>query len=239
MSERAHRETSARLAREAKKRGVSFSERDLLQWTAKAVGVRRAEGKFVIVSNADVLVAAGLGAWLRTRPFADHALVSANTPHYSRRLVGGGGGDMLALPRTASVEQLRRACRVDPRSVRLTEPDYRAQANRVFPGDFQVAHRDVWRRLRGYAELEVRPDVALQLAALHLGVPTSFIPQHVVCHQHHDNEDESDVGVQDDDGSRVRLAGADWGLVDLEDQLQIVHLASHSTLRAGATQNDE
>ena len=214
--------------RAAEKRTLAWwRASDWLQWEAKSVGIRRASGEFVLATNTDMLVAAGFLQWLRTKPLQRNTLYSANTPHYNPS--GLVEGRNLMLSKTATVAQIRQRCRVDATNVRMTEAEFKSTPNRVFPSDFQLAHRDVWRRLRGYSALEPRPAVALQITAAHIGVAGSFIPDFVLCHQHHTNEDldewkhEHDV-EQETDGARIRQSGSNWGLADADEDIEVMRL---------------
>ena len=57
-------------------------------------------------------------------------------------------------------------------------------------GDFQIAHRDVWYKIRGFEESMVHvgySDTNLQLKAYRLGINLSLIEDYDIFHQYHES----------------------------------------------------
>jgi hypothetical protein len=121
------------------------------QMQAKNVGVRRAEGEWILCTNADLLYSHELMDWLAT---ADRKNLLDENGYYRvsrhdtdiRRM---SSSPELLYP--GVVDLWIEACRERVTEVHEPPPDGQLFTNAC--GDFTMAHRDAWHAVRGYAEI--------------------------------------------------------------------------------------
>ncbi len=173
----------------------------LYQMIAKNVGIRRAQGEFILATNIDVLFSDPLMAWLASGPRERDRLYRVDRLDVDRQIPTSRDLDALLTYCADNVLRIHAQAGCFPRQAGEGPGDLTARARdqalsdgtRLHTnacGDFQLLHRDHWRALRGYGEFDgysMHLDSLLNGSA-HFGgaVETVLPPDHVLYHIDHD-----------------------------------------------------
>ncbi len=176
----------------------------LFQMIAKNVGIRRASADFILATNVDVILSDPLFRRITRNRLKRDALYRAMRVDLGPEL--GDPNDTRAIQKHCASGWIREnavdgtRCSTDGRFYRIFPKGYeRTYRERVVPkrafwnmcGDFQLAHRDVWERLRGYPEFEtysVHIDCLFECMALYAGLREVRAPRSApVYHIEHEN----------------------------------------------------
>lgn len=156
------------------------------QMQAKNIGVRRANGDWVLCTNADLVYSHGLVGWLAK---ADNSDVLDEGGYYRAARYDTSIRRMSARPELlypGVAELWLEACRESVTKKHEAPPPGQLFTNAC--GDFTLAHRDVWADLRGYPEIgrwSPHVDSLFLIAATAAGYAEHRIP-HPMYHLLHD-----------------------------------------------------
>ena len=216
----------------------------LYQMIGKNVGIRRAEGQFVLCTNVDILLSDELFSFLANAELDAEAIYRCDR-HDAKQLSRYDRAESRSLleycvKNPSRYNRLRGTYNLDGEKVSVTYADTCPTDALPFPelhtngcGDFQLMSRDQWFRLGGYAEFDcfsLHIDSVLQITAHFAGIREVQLQPPLVCyHLDHANgwtpEVERDGSLDANLKSR-RLPRLDYG--------SVVQLAQFMKERGGA-----
>ena len=173
----------------------------LYQMIAKNVGIRRALGRHVLVTNIDILFSEPLFAFLAAGDFATKALYRVDRHDVDPDIaLSESSSDLLEFCQAHVLRMNERFATRDAEG-RVLQHIHRDEEGALEPeitplhtnacGDFQLIARDDWFALRGYPEFDgfsLHIDSLFEHAAHHSGVEEAVLPpDHITYHIDHDS----------------------------------------------------
>lgn len=196
----------------------------LFEYIAKNVGIRRANGKFILATNPDLLFSDELMHFVCGDSLREDGFYRADRYDFDGRVaIRNPVHENLRIAQTTTVgRQFVYRPKVERRARILTGRPIFCHAS----GDFWLAHRSVWKHLRGYRELttSAHMDAIHCLEAASHGFEQYVLPAEMkVFHQHHSRADREHRPATNFNRWRVvceeddrRTDRSKWGLVELD-----------------------
>ncbi|KAI7876381.1 hypothetical protein K492DRAFT_151727 [Lichtheimia hyalospora FSU 10163] len=167
----------------------------LHEFEGKNVGIRFARGEFVVCTNQDDIWSHNFHNAIKSRAFQKNVIY---LQHQDRHNIHDNlPPSIVNLPAMPDDDTLYNACHLNdqdwgnfqlPEPVDLTPDNYLRYGDQA--GDYTMAHRDTWKKVRGYRETGGVAWVDIEFietAAWTFDIPVVYSEQGFTCHQEHDN----------------------------------------------------
>ncbi|KAG0177887.1 hypothetical protein DFQ28_005224 [Apophysomyces sp. BC1034] len=167
----------------------------LHEFEGKNVGIRYARGEYVVCTNQDDIWSHNFHNAIKSRVFQKNVIyLQHQDPH---NIHENFPPSIVDLPPFIDDNTLYQACKLGEQNwgkYRLPEPIKVTTQNILHiadqAGDFTMAHRDTWKRPRGYRETGGVAWMDIEFictAAWTFDIPVVYSEQGFTCHQHHNN----------------------------------------------------
>ncbi|KAI9318233.1 hypothetical protein BX666DRAFT_1936370 [Dichotomocladium elegans] len=207
----------------------------LHEFEGKNVGIRFARGQFVVCTNQDDIWSHNFHNAIKSHAFEENIIY---LQHQDRHNIHENlPASIVNLPAMPDDDVLYNACRLNdqdwgnfrmPDPIELTPENYLSYSDQA--GDFTMAHRDTWKKVKGYRETGGVAWVDIEFietATWTFDIPVVYSQRGFTCHQEHENvwekhpdriTDNHGISASDIKAKKTKYMNEDgkWGLLQLD-----------------------